>query len=613
MRMDFHELAVYFQKLENVSSRITITEILSELFKKVTPEEAGIISYLLQGRVGPNFEPVEFGIADKTMMKAIAAASSVEVDKVLQTFKSIGDLGNAAEKVKSSKSKASSSKSNLTIGEVFEKFKIIANTTGAGSQEIKLQLLAFLISNANPLSAKYIVRIPLAKLRLGFSDMTILDSLSWILTGDKSQRKEIERAYNVRPDLGFIAETVKAKGIEGLSQITPMPGTPILMARANRVSAPSEIFEKIGECAIESKYDGLRLQVHYSKQFRIQNSERKTQGELFESEKKNYLVKMFSRNLEDVTQMFPDIEKGILKQLDVDDVIFEGEVVAYNPKTGVLVPFQETMQRKRKYDIDSKAAEIPVRLFSFELLYCNGKNYIHEPYEVRKKQLKKIVKKGATIVYAQETLVKTVEEIKPIYQEAVKAHFEGIIAKKLDGEYQAGIRGWNWIKFKKGMDTKLSDTIDAVVMGYTKGEGKRTDFGVGQFLAGVYDGKNDQFLTITKVGTGLSDEQFREFITRVKKLEIKAQPKNYVIDKLLEPDVWIKPSLVVELASDEITRSQVHTAGRVMQVSKSGNAQEVKEAGYALRFPRLVKFRDDKKATDATTLKEIAQMFKGQK
>lgn len=607
--MKFAELSDYFQKLESTASRITITEIVAELYKKVTPTEASMISYLLQGRVVPIFEPLEFGVADKTMLKALSQALNKSLDEVTETFKKLGDIGAAAEKLKKEKA----TQEHLTVAEVFEKFKTIAMTSGMGSQEQKLQLLAALISGASPLSAKYIARIPLAKLRLGFSDMTILDSLSWMLTGDKSHRKEIERAYNVRPDLGFIAQMVKEKGVGALSKITPIPGTPILMARANRVADPSEIFDKIGKCAIESKYDGLRLQVHFIKNYKAPKTNLKPQAELFEVEKpKKYLIKMLSRSLEDVTASFPDIEAAVLSQIDADDVILEGEVVAFNPKTGVLVPFQETMQRKRKYDIAGKAAEIPVHLFSFELLYCDGKNYIHEGYEVRKKQLKKIIKKGKTIVYAQETIVSEVDEIKPLYQEAVKQHYEGIMAKKLDGEYQAGVRGWNWIKFKKGMDTKLTDTIDAVVMGYTKGEGKRSDFGVGQFLAGVYDAKKDTFVSVTKVGTGLTDEQFREFMTRVKKLEVKDQPKNYDIDKLMEPDVWVKPGLVVELASDEITRSQVHTAGRTMQTSKSGNAQEVKEAGYALRFPRLVKFRDDKKPTDATSVKEIAQMFKSQ-
>lgn len=584
--MLFFELSSYFQKLESTASRITMTEILAELYKKVAANEAVLISYLLQGRVAPIFSPTEFGLADRLMIRAIAQAVGAQDKEVTQIFKIKGDLGGTAEDLKKGKSESVRRKV-LTIKEVFDVLHTIAKAGGEGSQEKKIDLLADLIKKSDPLSSRYIVRIPLGKLRLGFSDMTILDSLSWMLEGDKSKRPAIEKAFNVRPDLGFIAQTVKEKGIAGLTRITPTPATPILMARANRLSSAGEILEKIGKCAIEFKYDGLRLQVH----------------------KHGKIVTMFSRNLENITPMFPDIEEAVGKQIIAQDVIFEGEVVAFNPKTGVHVPFQETMQRKRKYDIEKKAAEIPVKLYVFELLYLNGTNFISEPYLKRKEKLKTLISSGKTIIYAQEKITNETVQIEEMFHESVKENFEGIIAKKLEGVYEAGMRSWNWIKFKKAMDTKLADTIDAVVMGFTKGEGKRTTFGIGQFLAGVYDNKKDEFVTVTKVGTGLTDEQFREFIRRAKKLVTNEKPKNYSLDNLMEPDVWMKPQLVVELGSDEITRSPVHTAGRVMQPSKSGTAEDVKTPGFALRFPRLVRFRDDKGAMDVTTVSEIKDLF----
>ena len=610
--MTFTDLAVYFQKLEATASRITITEILAELYKKLSPADAALVSYLLQGRVAPTFVPTEFGIADKLLIRAIALATDKKDAEVLQLFKKAGDLGSTVEKIKQGKAGSirqaqdrRGKRKEIAIAGVFSQLKEVAQSSGAGSQEKKLELLANLISKADPLSSRYIVRIPLAKLRLGFSDMTILDALSWMETGGKSKRKEIEKAYNVRPDLGFIAQRVKEKGVTGLRSVTPQPGTPILMARANRLTSAQDIILKLGKCAIEYKYDGLRLQLHYKK-----NQKSKIKNQNGDSEN---LIKMYSRNLEDITSMFPDIAEAVTRQIKANEIIFEGEVVAFNPKTQVHVPFQETMQRKRKYNISEKAPEIPVKLYVFELLYANGKNYLHEAYSERKNALKTFIKPGETIMYAQEHIVTKESEIETIFTESVSLHFEGIIAKKLSGTYEAGVRGWNWIKFKKAMDAKLSDTVDCVVMGYTLGEGKRTAFGVGQFLAGVYDAKQDKFLTITKVGTGLTDEQFREFIKRVKPLKVADKPKNYEVDKLLEPDIWLKPKLVVELGSDEITRSPVHTAGRILGPSKSGTAQEVKTPGFALRFPRLVRFRDDKAATDSTSLKEIAQMYKKQK
>ncbi|MCL5970487.1 MAG: ATP-dependent DNA ligase [Patescibacteria group bacterium] len=591
--MNFEKLSLYFQKLENTASRNLMVGILADLFKHTTGDEISQICYLLQGRVVPLYDSLEFGMADKMVIKAIASASSTSPEKVNDKFKELGDLGKAVEKLKA---QSAGGRTKLSVTQVFDVLKKMAQAKGAGSVEKKITLLADLLKEADSLSSRYLVRIPLDKLRLGFSDMTILDGLSWMLSSSKVHRKEIEKAYNVRPDLGFIAKTIKDKGLSGLVSVTPVVGTPILMAKADRLTSPKEILEKIGKCAIEFKYDGLRLQVHYKK---IKNKEE--------------IIKLFSRNLEDVTLMFPDIVAAVKKQVTVDEVIFEGEVVAFNPKTGVFIPFQQTMQRKRKYNIAQKALEIPVKLFAFELLYAKGQNFIHKPYIERKAKLKEVIGKGELIIYAKEFITDSEQRIDELFHESIAQGFEGIIAKKLTGVYQAGMRGWNWIKFKKAMSKKLMDTFDVLVMGYTKGEGKRTDFGMGQFITGVYDNKKDQFTTITKIGTGLTDEQFREFIKRVKPLETPEKPKNYEIDKLLEPDVWLKPSLVVEVAADEITRSQVHTSGRIMELSKSGKAQQVKEAGYALRFPRLVSFRDDKNPQEVTTVTEVEEMFTSQK
>lgn len=587
--MNFRELSEYFQKLESTSSRNAMVEILAELFKKTSSSEIEKICYLLQGRVVPLYDALEFQIADKMIIQSISQGTSTEKEEINRLFKQKGDLGKVVQELK--EKKGNPPVGGQAIEYVYQTLLTIAKTQGLGSVDKKVRLLGNLISEADPLSSKYLVRIPLDKLRLGFSDMTILDSLSWMLTSSKEHRKEIEKAYNVRPDLGFIARSTKEKGIKGLASVAPQVGTPILMAKADRLTSPKEILKKIGKCAIEFKYDGLRLQVH----------------------KKDRIVTLFSRNLENVTHMFPDIVEGVNKQVSSAETIIEGEVVAYNPKTGVFIPFQQTMQRKRKYNIAQKAAEIPVKLFTFELLYNQGTNYIGKPYNNRKEMLKKIIKPGAVLIYAQEEIIDNEKAIDHLFDESMNKGFEGIMAKKLDGAYQAGMRGFNWIKFKRAMNKKLMDTFDVLVLGFTKGEGKRTSFGVGQFLTGIYDEKKDCFVTITKIGTGLTDEQFREFIKRTKDLEVAGKPKNYEVDKLLEADIWLEPSLIVEVAADEITRSQVHTSGRVMGLSKTGKAQEVKSPGFALRFPRLISFRDDKTPKEATTLSEVRKMFASQK
>ena len=592
--MTFKRLSEYFQQLEQTTLRNKMVVILAELFREANITEIGKLCYLLQGRVTPLYDSTEFGVADKMMVRAIAMGSGRETNEVLKAFKLEGDLGSATAKIKNQKSKIKNTNQKLKITDVYEVLYQVATANGDGSQERKVKLLADLIVRVDPLSAKYIVRMTLDKLRLGFSDMTVLDSLSWMLKGSKDHRIEIERAYNVRPDLGFISERIKEKGIEGVKYVLPVVGTPILMAKSDRLKDASEILKKIGLCAIEFKYDGLRLQVHLN----------------IGQSKGEYLIKLFSRNLEDLTPMFPEIVDAVKKNIEAEEAIFEGEIVAYNPQTGVSSAFQQTMQRRRKYDIAKKAAEIPVKLYLFELLFLDGMNLIEKPYIERKELLKKIVHEDKVLKYAYETIVDKKEEIEKLFDRSVRQGFEGIIAKRLDGVYQAGMRGFNWIKFKRAMSKKLMDTFDVLVMGYTFGEGKRTAFGIGEFLTGVYDEKKDQFVTVTKIGTGLTDEQFREFKKRVKSLEVSDKPKNYLVDKLIEADIWLKPLLVVEVSADEVTRSQVHTAGRVMGVSKSGKGELVVTPGYSLRFPRLERFRDDKKAEDITTISEIEKMCK---
>jgi len=594
--MKFKELAYFIEQIEQTSSRLTITHLLSDLYKKLNPDEIEKTCYLLQGRVVPLFEKTEFSLAEKTVTKAVALALNLERTLFENTYKKLGDLGQTVEYFK--KEIRLFDEKDLTILEVYESLFSLAKENGPGSQERKINILVGLIRQLDPLSTRYLVRIPIGVLRLGFSDMTVLDAFSWMITGNKSLRSVIEQAYHVRPDLGFIGKTLKEKGMEGLKTTKPKIFTPIIMMRAERLSSGSEIIEKIGECAIQQKFDGFRLQVHYSK--------------------KNQEVRLYSRNLEEVSHMYPDIIEGVKKEVKADEIIFEGEAIGFDPLTNNFLPFQETVQRKRKYDIEEKAKEIPLKLFAFELLFCDGTNYIHTFYRERRSILKKvIVVKGDssenTLLIAPEKILDREKDIEIEFDDAVSKGLEGIIAKKLDGVYQPGARGWNWIKFKRSYSSKIEDTIDCLVMGYDFGKGKRTDFGIGAFLVGVLNEKEDTFVTVAKIGTGLSDVEWRTLQTEAQKSRVKDRPSRYNVDKQMVVDVWIQPEIVVEIRADEISRSPVHTAGRVMKLSKSGQAKEVDIPGFALRFPRLERFRDDKRPEDVTTLKELEKMFTIQK
>lgn len=570
--MKFSELTQYFDKIEATSSRLAITHLLAELFKKLNIKEIDKTIYLLQGRVGPLFEKIEFGMAERLIIKASHLALSIERKLFENKFKQIGDLGKTVEEFK--KQFRSLEESDFNINEVYDSLYRLATSSGEGSQELKISILADLIRRIDPLSSRYIVRIPMATMRMGFSDMTVLDGLSWMVTGDKTLRPKVQAAYHVRPDLGFIAKTIKEKGIKSLESVTPIIFTPMIMMRAERLSSGKEIIEKIGRCLVEPKYDGFRLQIH----------------------KKGNKVKLYSRSLEDVTYMYPDIVRAVNKEIKTNEIIFEGEAIGYDLGTGNFLPFQETAQRKRKYDIVEKAKEIPLKLFVFELLYFGGKNYLNIVYTERRKILEKIInsKKEITksdILLAPGVLETDDKKIELLFDEAVNKGLEGIIAKKLDGIYQPGARGWNWIKFKRSYSSKINDTVDCLVMGYDLGRGKRTGFGIGAFLVGVYDEKQDKFLTMAKIGTGLTDEEWKQLKVQSAKFKVQKKPNQYLVDKMMECDAWITPSIIVEIRADEISKSPVHTAG------------------LALRFPRLERFRNDKLPNQTTTLAEVEKMY----
>jgi len=554
--MKFGELAKYLERLEKTSSRNEMTVILAQLFKQATPNDARLIAYLSQGRLGPAYASPDMGIADKMMLRALS-------DQAGKLFKKLGDLGLVAQQL-------GKGSGNLTVKRVHQMILEIANATGVGSQESKQQLIKDLLNGLDGLSAKYAVKMILSKLRTGFSDMTILDSLSWMVGGDKKLRPEIERMYNVRADLGEIAKSVRLHNQP--AKIEPELGTPILMAKAERATSAQEIWTRNGVCAAEYKLDGLRIQAHIGKKFEI---------------------KLFSRGLENVTAMYPDVVAGLQKQIKINCIV-EGEMIAVG-KNGKFLPFQETVQRKRKYDIEAMVDKVPLKIYLFDVLVDGGKDVMHKPNQYRRDLLEKLVKPGETIKLMNRRLVKNVTDIESYFGQALADGTEGIIAKKLDGPYQAGARDFNWIKYKKSYaQSALADTIDAVVMGYDVGQGKRQQFGIGDFLIGVYQSKTDKYFTIAKVGTGLTDEEWRRMKKEVDEIKTNKKSSNFEVNKIMVVDVWCRPKTVVEVQADEITKSPMHTSG------------------YALRFPRLISWRE-KKPQDATTIDEIKKIYETQK
>jgi DNA ligase-1 len=573
--MKFKDLSVFLEKLEKTSSRIEITEILSDLFKKSDEKEIDKIVYLLLGSLAPRYKGVVFNIAERMMLEALSAAYGVEKKEVQNSYKKLGDLGKVAVNFGA---KPSKKESKLSVNEVYENLMRIAQDEGEGSQERKVKDMADLLSKLDSSSSRFVARIPVGKLRLGFSDKTILDALSWMKTGDKSKKQELEMAYNVLPDVGLLAKAVKVKGIEKASkQVKPVAGVPLLPMLTQRLKSPSEMINKMGEVAVEPKFDGLRIQIHY-----------KRKG--FNG-KKDDKVKAYTRNLNENSWMFPELE-SIGDYFSADELILDTEAIGVDEQRKSLANFQQTMTRRRKHHIDEIASKVAIKFFVFDLMFLDGKSLLRNSYTKRRKLLEKTVKKGKLLEVVDYEITKSPERINILMRANLKEGLEGIIVKRTNSRYVAGRTGWRWVKMKEEETShaRLVDTVDCVVMGYTGGRGKRAGFGIGQFLAGVADGQ--KIKTITKVGTGITDDQFKDLKKRLNKLEAKEMPKNYKVPKDLEPDFWVEPRLVVELAADEITKSPKHTSG------------------YALRFPRLIAFRDDKSEKSATTLSEVEKLFK---
>ncbi len=948
--MLFSELASYFDRIENISSRLEMSQILAEMLSKAAEKEIASVIYLSQGVLGPRHTALEAGIGEGLLEQGIAKATGYPKDEVAKLYKQMGDLGLVAEKLVEGRKQGSLFSEKLTVEKVFNNFARIAQTEGRGSQDLKLGLFAELLNSASKVEARYIARFPLGNLRLGVGDPTLIDSLALNYLDEFTQnskiRREIERGlrekkedkraeefalrarqrlravieakYNIFSDLGEIAKKLKAGGLRGLDEIEIVPGAPIRPTLAERLPSAWEVVKKLGRCAVEAKYDGFRcitglttiyvndkglvpvkdvkvgdmvlthrgkfrkviaknvrkiekremlfrLQTYLGNEFKItekhrilvkakglrwvpiekvsksdwvafpkpaftkksilrtklelrtqagyektikvnndffrflgywigdgftnefHNTERiglifnqKTEKELcdeyekiikklfriekisrnihngaiylywrdetfkkwltkhfrrewkgkmlpqwfygvskgqFESFLKGWLesdgysddqnrqtittkekdlamfaqllalkfgkiigvkkirvkvgkftgtyyklvlpkserhavvsgnhvlvkilrlekikrpdprttlynlqvegdesycstmislhncqihkhgdnVIIFSRQSENITEMFPDIVQAVRSQIRAGRVIFEGEALAYSEGTGQYFPFQVTIQRKRKYDVAEKAEEFPLRLFAFDIMYLDGKNMMGKPFSERRAILKKIIGRGDAIVPTKSIETDDPKKIEEFFLANIESGLEGIIAKDLGAPYIAGARKFAWIKLKRSYKGELSDSVDVTIIGYFKGRGKRTQFGLGGLLSAVYDEDSDSFKSIAKIGTGMSEEMLSELESKLSKIAQKQKPAR--VECEIEPHVWVKPFYVIEVRADEITRSPMHTAGK-----------DSEGTGYALRFPRMIKFRE-KKPEESTTVKEIITMFKRQ-
>jgi len=604
MGITFHHIATKFEELEKISSRNDMSVIISELFLGIDTEERQILSYMLQGRVAPLFVVSEFNLSEKSIFKLlgnILSSKGAKYDLEGRRIK-LGDVGEVVREVTEQLGYESK---GLSLSEVYEYMWEIIQSSGTGSAEKKANIVGELFKKMSPIESKYLARIICGELRLGINAKSVLDAFSNIMQGDKGKRELLDRVYGINPDLGYVSTILES---ENNVSTTISPGVPILPRLVERVGSFEEVFERFeGEFLVQPKYDGLRCQIHKyggvdAKEdglvWRKHLKKDSTAG-LFGENGSVKEVRLFTRNLEDVTKMFPEIVEEAMS-MKAESFILDSEILGWNHEKNEFLSYQETMQRRRKYGIGEKAKDIPVKAMVFDVLYLNGKDISELDTDVRVKVIKEIIPDTARGIGPSPTEgVEDMKRLKEIFYRRVEEGLEGIIVKQKSGRYLPGVRNYEWIKLKKSMEKGLVDTIDLVAVGYYHGSGKRGALGVGAVLGAIYNEEDNTYEAVCKVGTGFSDELLLNISAEFKEISLIKKPINVLVEETLLPDVWIDPKIVFSVESDEITRNL--------------NADKGIAGGLSLRFPRLIEWGRDKTAEEATSLEELMRLFSLQK
>ena len=578
--MRFEQLAEVFEGIETTSKRLEMTDLLVNLLKETPKDLVDKVVYLTQGKLYPDFIGIELGMAEKLVEKAVSFTSGRTEAEIESAFHRTGDLGLAAQEVLRKRSQSTLMKKQLTVEAVYGTFNKIAHSTGDRSVDAKVKLLSSLLIDATPVEAKFVARMALGKLRVGIADMTILDALAIAYAGGKEFRESFERAYNLSSDLGYVARMVATNGIDGVKDFKISVGRPVRPMLCERLSSAQEILAKLGgKGSAEYKYDGLRIQAHVSRT----------------------KVQLFSRRLENITGQFPDVAESLKSAVLAEQAILEGECVAIDPNTGDMLPFQVVSQRRgRKHEIEAMTEEVPVTVFLFDVLYDDDQDFTLKSYPERRTELTKIVRDSDQIQIADQLMTEDAEELERYFDKAVSIGCEGLVVKNSSTEsiYQAGARGWLWIKYKRSYKAEVADTFDLVPVGAFHGRGKRAGT-YGALLMAVYDPETDQFETISKLGSGFTDEDL-EKLPKILRQDILPH-RHPRVSSEMKADLWFTPSKVLEVSADEITLSPLHTCA--LGSVRPGS-------GLALRFPRFTgKYRDDKSPEDATTGKEALEIY----
>jgi len=578
--MEFSIIAEIFERMEDTTKRIELTNLLVELLKKTPKKIIPNAVYLLQGIIRPNFEGVELGVAEKLAIRAISKSSGLSIKKIEEDYKKCGDLGLTASNILKLKTQTTFTAEKITLERIYETLFRIAKLGGKGSQDLKMKYISSLLNDATPLEAKFVLKILLGTLRLGIAENTIMDALAIAFTGKKENREQIENAYNVSSDLGKVSLLIATDGIDEIKKFKISLFSPIRPMLADRVKSEKEAIKKMPErFAAEYKLDGERVQIH----------------------KQANEVVLFSRRLENITQYYPDIVENVKKSLSVNEGVFEAEIVPVNENTGEFLPFQELMHRRRKYKLEKAISQYPITVNFFDVLYFDKKDCLNLEYSERRKILEKLVNEDEFLKLVPMLLVKNENEIEDFLENSINSGCEGLMLKALDAPYRAGARGSNWLKLKREYRNELGDSLDLIVIGAYFGRGRRTGL-YGTLLLGTYNPDKDNFPSVCKVGTGFTDESLDQLYQILSnKITLK---KNSRVVSEMEADVWFEPELVLEIVASEITLSPIHKTG--LNLIRKGS-------GFALRFPKFTgKIRYEKAVEDASTDEEVLTLYKGQ-
>ena len=578
--MKFSVLSDSLEKMEKTSKRLELTGILVELLKKTPNEIIAKVIYLIQGKLKPNFEGVELGIAEKLVIRAISKSAGVTIKKIEDDYNDGGDLGITVSNILKQKTQTTFSAETITLERVYETLLKISTLQGKGSQDMKIKYISSLLNDATPEESKFILKILLGTMRLGVAENTVMDALAIAFTNSKENRELVENAYNVSSDLGKVSEVLAQDGFDGLLKFNVSLFSPIRPMLADRVKSEEEAVKRIeNEFAAEYKLDGERVQIH------IQDDK----------------VILFSRSLENITNYYPDIVEKISDTINADDGIFEAEIVAINANTGNFLPFQELMHRRRKHKLDQAITNYPITVNFFDILYHNGKELLNYSYNERRKNLEGVIKENEFAKLIPMSIVNNTTDISDVLENSINSGCEGLMLKVLNANYRAGSRGSNWLKLKREYQNELGDSLDLVVVGAFFGRGRRTGK-YGTLLLSTYDSENDSFPTICKVGTGFTDENLDQlFQILSNKVILKKNPR---VESSIESDIWFEPELVLEVVASEITLSPIH---------KTGLNLIRKDTGFALRFPKFTgKIRTEKLAEDASCPEEVNALYKNQ-